>query len=234
MQLRSIGTAALAAGAIILSAGQATAAAILPGLYRLHNHPDGNQRPPLYGARFDELYNATGGHDVFTLDFDHIQSAMYMTINAAQTEIRIFGQSVGGRDTGTTYAADSYLGLYQVDFTYTLGVGPVVGDDDLQVVEPDMRNSGSIVTPLGDSIGLTDKAMGGYSFRFGDENNDAGHRGFNGLSGWGWMNYVTADGVLAHIESTDWLFTATYEIPTPGAAALAGVSGLLCLRRRRR
>lgn len=234
MLLRSIGTAALAAGAITLSAAPSQAATIVPGLYRLHNHPDGNQRPPLYGARFDELYNATGGHDVFTLDFDNIQSAAYMTVNAALTQVRIFGQALGGRDTGTAYAVDQYLGVYTFDFTYNLGVGLVPGDDDLWVTGPDMVNVGFITTPLGDTIGLTDKSNGSYAFRLGDENNDLGHRGFNGISGWGWMNYVTPNGVRPHVNATDWLFTATYEIPTPGAAALAAVGGLLGLRRRRR
>lgn len=235
MSLRFPVTAALAAGAIILSgAGNASAATIQSGLYRLHNHPDGNQRPPLYGARFDELYNATGGHDVFTLDFDSLQSAVYMTVNAAQTEIRIFGQAYGGRDTGSSYANDAYLGVYTIDFTYNLGVSPVGGDDDLQVVVPDMRNSGFITGP--GSLGTTqliDKAMDSYSFRLGDENNDAGHRGFSGISGWGWMNYVRDGRVVPHVDSTDWLFTATYEVPAPGAAALMGLGGLVLARRRR-
>lgn len=234
MLLRFPVTAALAAGAMILStAGDASAAAIVPGLYRLHNHPDGNQRPPLYGARFDELYNATSNHDVFTLDFDALQSAAYMTVNAGLNQVRIFGQAFGGRDTGTSYANDAYRGVYTFDFTYSLGVGLAAGDDDLLVGLPDMRNSGFITTPLGDTIHLIDKAMDTYSFRLGDENNDAGHRGFSGISGWGWMNYVRDGRVVPHVDSTDWLFTATYEVPAPGAAALVGLGGLVLARRRR-
>lgn len=234
MLIRNWVPAAMAAGVMLLSAGAASGATLPSGLYRLNNHPDGNQRPPLYGARFDELYNATSGHDVFTLDFDDIDSAMFLTINAAQDQIRIFGQAKGGRDTGTAHANDAYLGVYFVDFTYNMGVGPAGSDDDLRVGTPDTRNFGSIITPLGDTIGLTDKAMSTYSFRLGDEDNDAGHRGHNGISGWGWMNYVRAGGVQAHVNSTDWLFTATYEIPAPGSVALLGLGGLLLGRRRQR
>lgn len=233
MLLRSLAPAALAAGVVLCAAaGSASGATILPGLYRLHNHPDGNERPPLYGARFDELFDVTTGHDVFTMDFDNIQSAVYMTINPALNQIHIFGQSYGGRDTGSALANDSHRGLYQIDFTYNLGVGPAMGDDDLVVVTPDHRNFGTLTTPGGTVVSLTDQGMDGKTFRFGDEDNDLGHRGFNGLSGWGWMSYVSPT-AIRHVDSTDWLFTATYEIPAPGAAALAGIGGLLMARRRR-
>lgn len=235
MSFRALAPAAMAAAVLLTSAaGVSEATPILSGLYRLHNHPDGAEANPLYGARFDELYNATSNHDVFTLDFDNIQSAMYLTVNTARTEIHIFGQAFGGRDIGTAYANDSYKGVYTLDFTYSLGVTQSPGDDDLQVNTPDMRASGSIQTPLGHTIRLVDKAMDTYSFRFGDEDNDLGHRGFNGISGWGWMNYVRDGQVVPHIDSTDWLFTASYQIPAPGAGALAGIGGLLLVRRRQR
>ncbi len=92
-----------------LTAGKAQAAIINYGTYQLHNHPDGNQRPPFYGLRLDELYNATGGHDVFTWDFDHDdgvnQSAMFLTYEPTMRgeRIRIFGTSWGGRDGGVAY-----------------------------------------------------------------------------------------------------------------------------------
>lgn len=226
---------AAALAAALVAVHSASGATILPGLYRLHNHPDGNQNPPPYGARFDELYNATGGHDVFTLDFDDVNSAAFMTINAAFTEIRIFGQAKGGRDVGATHALDIYNGLYTFDFTYNLGVQAVPGDDDLWAVTPDHRNFGFITGPgaLG-TTNLTDEGMGGYTFRVGDEDNDAGHRGFNGISGWGWMSYVAQSGQITHVNDTDWLFTATYEIPAPGAAGLLGLAALTASRRRRR
>jgi hypothetical protein len=62
---------------------------------------------------------------------------------------------------------------------------------------------------------------------------DLGHRGFNGISGWGWLSYVADDGtVLPHVYAADWLFTAEL-IPAPGAIALMGMGGLLAARRRR-
>jgi len=232
MLFRSCATVAFATGAMLLSVSGSSAATILPGLYRLNNHPDGNARPPSYGARFDELFDVTSGHDVFTLDFDNIQSAAFMTVNATQTQVRIYGQAFGGRDTGTDYANDVHRGVYQFDFLYNLGVGSAMGDDDLVVTTPDHRNFGTLTTPGSGVVQLTDQGMDGKVFRLGDEDNDLGHRGFNGISGWGWMSYVTAN-AIRHADSTDWLFTATYQIPTPGAFALMGLGGLVALRRRR-
>lgn len=215
--------------AVALLCASASGAIITPGLYQLGNHPDGSAQPPAYGLRLDELYNATGGHDIFTFNFEAPGSAAYMTVSAST--IRIYGTSVGGRDIGGSYAADAYAGLYSFDFTYNLGVGSVPGDDDMWVDTTNRANSGTITTPLGDVINLVDERMGGYSFRLGDENNDAGHRGFAGISGWGWMSYSTPLGVT-HVDASDWLFTARL-IPSPGAAGLCAVAALAGLRRRR-
>jgi uncharacterized protein (TIGR03382 family) len=167
---------------------------------------------------------------------------MKMTIGAAT--IRIFGQSYGGVDVGNAYAGAGdavrgpYTGIYTIDFTYTVGVGPVPGDDDVYVNTSNRNpgNVGTITLPTGEIVKLTDERMGGYSFRFGDEDNDAGHRGFPGLSGWGWMTYVEGSPTAPtyrHVDNTDWLFTAVYVIPTPGASSLLALGGLVLLRRRR-
>lgn len=230
------GRAALAAGVMMSMAGAASGVTIVDGLYRLHNHPDGQADPPPYGARFDELFNATSNHDIFTLDFDDANSAAFMTVDLSLGRIRIYGYSWGGRDIGTTYAADVYRGVYTFDFLYNVGVQQVPGDDDIWVISPDFSNFGFITAPNGlGTINLTDKGDSGYTFRLGDENNDLGHRGFPGISGWGWMNYVNPDGsVRPHVAATDWLFTATFLIPSPGAGAVLGLAGLGALRRRRR
>ncbi|MCA9310825.1 MAG: hypothetical protein KDA21_06440, partial [Phycisphaerales bacterium] len=163
------------------------AAMIEDGLYQLHNHPDGAAAAPFYGMRLDELYNVTSGHDIFTFDFDHADSDMQMTISGSV--IHIFGVVFGGRDTGSSYANDAYRGIYTIDFTLDQGVMQVPGDDDVWVNTTNNVNTGSIMTPLGDEIALEDeRGSYGYSLRLGDENNDLGHRGFNGISGWGWMN----------------------------------------------
>lgn len=212
--------------------GSASAAVISTGTYQLHNHPDGNARPPQYGLRLDELFNVTGNHDIFTFDFDHANSNMRLDYNGSS--IRIYGQSWGGRDTGSGYANDVYRGVYGIDFTYTLGVTPNFGgDDDLGVVPPSMRNFGTITAPVivgSGPITLADKDAGGYSFRFGDENNDLGHRGFAGISGWGWLIHHFPN--QPHISDSDWLFTAEL-IPAPGAVSVLAM-GLLAAGRRRR
>lgn len=216
-----------------LASGSVLADPILaPGIYELNNHPDGNQNPPLYGARFDELYNVTGSHDVFTLDFDHPLSAVYLTVTS--NSLTISGVAFGGRDTGGSHANDSYLGLYTLNFTYSLGVTQVPGDDDIHVNTANHANTGSILTPLGHTISLADERSSGYSFRLGNENNDLGHRGFSGVSGWGWMSYGIGSGNYAHTASTDWLFTVGPAVPTPGAAAILGLGSLFASRRNRR
>lgn len=215
---------------VALSASASAAVIVVPGLYKLNNHPDGSARPPLYGMRLDELYNATASHDVFTFNFDHALSDMKMLITSSS--IRIYGKAYGGRDTGGAYAADVYAGVYDIDFTYSVGVGPKPSDDDWWVAYggPMMQNSGFIKTTLGDTINLVDKQQGNYYFRLGDEDNDAGHRGFSGISGWGWLNHGPTGS--PHIDSSDWLFTASL-IPTPGSLALMGVGALFVARRRR-
>lgn len=219
----------VALATLVAAAASASAITIPVGGYVLGNHPDGSANPPAYGLRLDELYNATSGHDIFTFDFEHPDSGMFMTYDGST--VRIFGQAFGGRDTGTGYAADAYQGVYTIDFTYDMGVMLASGDDDVIANAPMGANTGSIITPLGDDIGLWDKPMGGYSFRLGDENNDAGHRGWGGISGWGWLNHGDPN---VHVAASDWLFTAQPGIvPAPGTLALAG-AGLLAAARRRR
>ncbi len=92
-----------------------------------------------------------------------------------------------------------------------------------------------------DLIGQSNSA--GLIFRLGDENNDAGHRGFNGISGWGWVNHDARDpgakggSLSSHIYASDFLFTATPSevppIPLP-AAAWAGLAGFSLLAARKK
>ncbi|MGE3107901.1 MAG: hypothetical protein AB7G11_06400 [Phycisphaerales bacterium] len=199
--------------------------------FRLANHPDGNARPPSYGFRLDELYNATPNHDIFSFDFDHPSSAMFMDLDIDAGTLRLHGQARGGRDAGADFAQDQYLGLYTIDMLYTIGVSIVPGDDDIWVTADSMTAWGSIITPSSDAIPLTNLNMGGYSLRIGDEDNDLGHRGFVGSSGWGWVNHGSDPS--QHVESSDWLFTAS-PVPTPGAAAIAALGLGLCSPRRRR
>ncbi|MFN0137798.1 MAG: PEP-CTERM sorting domain-containing protein [Phycisphaerae bacterium] len=214
-----------------LLAGTAFAAPILPGVYDLANHPDGNSQPPQYGLRLDELVNVTGNHDIFTFDFDAVGSNVDMTYDDVNGIIRIYGTSLGGRDTGGAYANDVHLGFYQIDFTYNVGVQPVAGDDDVHVVA-NQQNFGTITAPNNVVYLLEDKSDGTDSFRLGDENNDLGHRGHPGISGWGWLNHgLTLP--APHVAASDWLFTATYRIPEPSSLALIALGAVAMLRRSR-
>ena len=220
-------TAVVGSAAAIATAASAS---ISTGLYALHNHPDGSERPPLYGARLDELYDVTTNHDVFTFDFDGANSAMFLTYDGST--VHIYGHAFGGRDIGGDWATDIYRGVYTFDFTYRYGVGLAPGDDDVLVDPGSYYNVGSVLTPTGDRISLHDGHYGNGQpdFRFGNEDNDLGHRGFNGISGWGWIFH---GGFTApYVASSDWLFTAQL-VPTPGSLALLSAAAFMFRGRRR-
>ena len=214
------------------------------GLYRLANHPDGNQNPPPYGLRLDGL-DGTASH-VFTFDFEYDDGAgnasdMHLFLDHHTNSIHIYGTVYGGLNKpGNTgiydnSATNDRVGWWDVDFTYSIGVGPKPGDGgglhDMAVDDgAQMQNSGSITrqsgfgaSTLNSSYTMVDKAgnPNNYTFRFGDENNGHGHRGFAGISGWGWLIH---SGMGAHNPASDWLFTAT-PAPVPGAVLL-GVLGM--------
>lgn len=221
-----------AAVAAVLGAIAAHASAIIPvGLYNLENHPDGGAADPTYGFRLDELMDVNpGSKDIFTFDFNHPDSQV--RLNYTGSSIQISGPAFGGLDVGSEYSADPMLtGVYMIDFTYSVGVGTAPGDDDLIVIADMGANSGSITTPGGDVIGLWDKPRNGFNFRLGNEDNEMGHRGFDGISGWGWVNHTDPN---VHVKSSDWIFTLNpTAVPAPASAMLAGL-GLATLAPRRR
>jgi hypothetical protein len=108
-------TIAAAIAATITSA--ASAASIQTGTYRLSNHPDGAAANPTYGMRLDELFNVTGGHDVFTFDFEAPGSAMYLDYDG--TSIHIYGTAFGGRDIGSSYDP-AHSSAVEIDFYYSV------------------------------------------------------------------------------------------------------------------
>ncbi len=211
----------------------ALAVPLLGGVYDLHNHPDAARVPPPYGLRLDELYNVDPGDvDRFTFDFDHPVSNARLIYNDIAGTMHIFGSVVGGRDIGDDWANDEYLGIYHFDFWYNTGIESVPGDDDLWVPNDHVENAGWILTPLGDTKILTAHVgdLFGFAFRFGDEDDDAGHGDHPGISGWGWMG---VDGDVT--DSKDWIFTAEYvAIPEPASLAILLAGGLVALRRSRR
>lgn len=216
----------------------ANAAMLETGFYALHNHPDGADRPPLYGLRLDGLDGNTS-HD-FTFDFDHAGSSMFLNLDETSPGVYVItiqGTTWGGQDTGTDYANNSYLGFYDVYFQYSMNGQDAPGDDDVLVNPADPANAGTIVDPSGVTHYLSDKqGADGYSFRFGDEDNDAGHRGYNGISGWGWLMHGLTPDDEQNIPYSDWLFTAVKtDVPSPGSLGLSACAlGLLLGRRRRK
>ncbi|MCB1136495.1 MAG: hypothetical protein KDK78_09520, partial [Chlamydiia bacterium] len=174
-----------------------------PGTYQLHNHPDGNQAPPSYGLRLDELMNVSGGHDVFTFDFDHALSDVRMDLTA--TSAHIYGTVFGGLDVGSAYSP-GLSGLWAIDFLYNDLTSLLPSDDDYS--HGTSNDSGTITQLFGAGIVKTLNSYMG--FRLGDTDNDLGYRGFAGISGWGWLSYGSK-----HIDSSDWLFTVGDRVNVP-------------------
>jgi hypothetical protein len=228
--LRRYSVCAAAGLALVLPVAPTQAGIILdPGSYLLGDHPDGNQAPPTYGLRLDELVNVTSGHDVFTFSFDHDLAEMRLDITEVgvnEYQLHIHGTAFGGLVVGDEYDA-TMSGVVDIDFVFMLA-HPVGGDDDLIVTTPSFTNSGEI-SFNSTTIDLFDRANSdGFTFRLGNEDNDQGHRGFDGISGWGWLDHGTAG---SYVASSDWLFTV---VPTPGTAALLSIAFAIFSRPARR
>ena len=177
------------------------------GLYQLGNHPDGNAASPEYGLRLDGILTGNPD-DIVTFDFEHPDADV--KIQVAGSQVRIFGTAFGGIDLGESYDPHN-SGLWQIDFTYN-NVEGLQGDDDVIVDRANAGgNTGTIKQLFGDQLtfDLNDYAGNkAISFQLGNEADDQGHRGFNGISGWGWLNHSNFDGYAA---ASDWLFTVNPE-----------------------
>ena len=184
------------------------------GTYQLGNHPGNIVQPPGYGLRLDGLLD--GGLSepperprVVTFDFEHPESDMKMEVNGSQ--IRIYGTAFGGRDVGDIYDPNN-SGLWEIDFTYNnVALYDLDGqqDNDLFVAkEYEGTNTGMVRQLYGDGLtfDLSDKADDQLSFQLGDRVDDSGHRGFDGISGWGWLMHSASD---EYVAGSDWIFTAT-------------------------
>ena len=211
----------------LVFASSADANILPPNTYQIHNHPEGNQLPPPYGLRLDEIIDVTPGqHDIFSFDFDADGADMRLTFDG--TSVRIFGTAFGGLDIGGEYDP-AFSGFVNIDFTYNL-VQKANGDDDFVSTQPDGSDTGTIELWTGEVVDLESyTGNNDFAFRLGDEDDDMGHRGVDDISGWGWLAYEGGD----HVNASDWLFIVGDKIPAPSALALLAV-GVGFGRRRRR
>ncbi|ARN73271.1 hypothetical protein [Oceanicoccus sagamiensis] len=230
--------AALPLAAILGCVLSVNAQAIAVGSYNLYNHPDGSENPPAYGLRLDGLLSGNSSEE-YTFDFNHQDSAM--TLSYDGSTIVIDGTAFGGEDAGSSYVAGT-TAVWTIHFEYEVGISSSAngGVDDL-IVNANGANFGSISSNLG-TIELSDKASSGTSFRFGDKSGN-GHRGFDGISGWGWLMHGSdclGGTDCENIQYSDWLFTASATtpvtaVPVPGALWLftSSILGLVAVKRRR-
>ncbi|MCA9296606.1 MAG: hypothetical protein KC983_08810, partial [Phycisphaerales bacterium] len=180
-----------------------------PGIYALRNHPDNHLTPPEYGMRLDELFDVNPATlDVFSFDFEADGAAMFLEYDGSS--IHIFGTAFGGLDIGNVYDP-AFSSFVEIDFTYS-DVQVVPGDDDLYVVTPSGSDSGTVTwLDTNEVFNIVSQSIpAGFTFRFGNEDDDLGHRGFDGLSGWGWVRLPNPTHLLV---VQDWLFTAVGTCP---------------------
>ena len=97
--------------------------------YLLSNHPSGSAAPT-YGLRLDNLQD---NDQDFTFSIDHSDAEIFLTYDDVANTINIAGMAFGGLDTGSGYDADN-SGLFEIDFTYQLGVTEVANG---LIVTPD-------------------------------------------------------------------------------------------------
>ncbi|MEM6500454.1 MAG: PEP-CTERM sorting domain-containing protein [Cyanobacteria bacterium P01_C01_bin.89] len=208
-------------------------------IYSLGNHPDGSIADPGYGLRMDNLLE---DGDKYTFDFDNALSSMTMVFDEVAGTINILGDAYGGADfnarKGLGADSDGYkdgtTGVASFDFDYT---GLTTGSSSYEAVAGGGSTGTGSMSFMGIDFDLRAKADGGgNSFYFATD-----HRGFAGLSGWGWLEARVDNGdgtygdwiELGNGEYQDWLFTAE-KVPEPTMTlGLLAVGGLLVSRRKR-
>ncbi len=187
--------------------------------YRLENHPDGIAAKPFYGLRLDNLFDTGTSDDTITFNFEADGAAMFMDISG--DTIHIYGIAFGGPDITNMQPANStdhngdisgynptLSNFWEIDFTYQniVELMPDLGIQDLLALNG-MDGTGTIKNLANDTVyDLTGKSSGQFAFQLGDEASGSGHRGFPGVSGWGWL-MASLVGEPINGGTMDWLFT---------------------------
>jgi len=205
--------AATASLLLLASAAQALPIDMDVG-YELSNHPDGNAAPPEYGLRLDGLLSGDT-NDIYTFDFNAASSSMTMLWSSVTGKLTISGGAFGGQDSGNSGA---YVGGttsdWAIDFVY----------DDVSACGDDLcanQGTGTVSSATFGDFDLLSVGSGTYGYDFKLKFD---HRGFSGLSGFGWVNHCPSAGntsggasCASHVYASDWLFTAA---PVPEPATL--------------
>ena len=225
--------------ALLCAAGTAWAD---PVTYNLSDHPNGEEVPPTYALRFDNLFTMFGGPaGITTFSMANFNDSV-MTVND-DGSVTISGTVYGGIDDGGEWGFGE--GAYRLTFTYNENIQP---QGDGFIVGPASAANGGSLTALGDNNGIDE----GTVFVFTDKSNDAGvsfeflRDGYrltpeqraalnDPFVGRGWL---MAPNVLPGGEAADFVFIGQPGgniIPLPSAGLLAGAGmGLIAVRRRRR
>lgn len=228
---------------------------------RIGDHPDGNQNPPPYGLRLDNLFDAIGGDDgVTTFSFEQNGASSIIEIIDSNSDliadkIRISGTVYGGETDGDNY--DWGEGLYELFFEISAAVTTEGGPFDGWHTSGNSAGAGTL-TALGNYDTVTD----GQVFNFYKQKTGVNGRGFEYLRDRHRLtdqageegpmadlassfrdptlfnsivgrgwNTFDPDGVINSGGTQDWLFI-TIPLPSGGAMAIAGF-GFLAFRRRR-